>query len=322
MITIEQIIGQTLTELQPEDFLGVTKITYGVFAYNKNLATVNMPDNITSIGHSAFYMCGITNLHLSESLTTVETDAFYASINNLQNLILPEKLVEIGVSAFSGYKGPISIHKNILNIKESAFSGISSLDTSKMNNKCRIDAASFCSILKPTEPNSLQYRNEWYKSLPDGPITLARGEILYRYKGTAGLQECPSTVKTMGERCCMYLENEHSSTATQYTIPDNVEYVQKNPFAFQSTLTKIVVGANVSKIEHNLVPHEKVTTLVFRQPQDLIVDLPTPGEGTGMAYYKDSRAVTIYTDNDSIKNYGWATDNVTATFKPLSEAPA
>ena len=120
----------------------------------------------------------------------------------------------------------------------------------------------------------------------------------------------------------MYLEKEHSSKATQYTIPDNVEYVQRNPFANQYDLTKIVIGASVSKIEAVLVPHEKVTTLVFRQPQSLVVDLPSPGENTGLAYYKQSRDVTIYTDNDSIKNYGWATDNVTATFKPLSEAPA
>ena len=41
-----------------------------------------------------------------------------------------------------------------------------------------------------------------------------------------------------------------------------------------------------------------------------------------MAYNKDSRALTIYTDNEYIKNYNWAADNATVTIYPLSQAPA
>ena len=39
--------------------------------------------------------------------------------------------------------------------------------------------------------------------------------------------------------------------------------------------------------------------------------------GEGCAYYKSAVTTTIYTDNDDIKNYNWAGDNVTPTFYHL-----
>ena len=56
---------------------------------------------------------------------------------------------------------------------------------------------------------------------------------------------------------------------------------------------------------------------VFSQPSGMSVELPTSGSSTGLAYFKSAREITIYTDNEDIKNYDWSGDNVTATFYHL-----
>lgn len=57
--------------------------------------------------------------------------------------------------------------------------------------------------------------------------------------------------------------------------------------------------------------------LRFNTPADVQVEMPQAGEETGVAYYKNARQITIYTDNPIIKNYNWAGDNTTATIYHL-----
>lgn len=59
------------------------------------------------------------------------------------------------------------------------------------------------------------------------------------------------------------------------------------------------------------------TDLIFMQPKDMVINLPTAGDSTGIAYNKNARTKNIYTDNLAIKNYNWSADNVTATFYHL-----
>lgn len=52
--------------------------------------------------------------------------------------------------------------------------------------------------------------------------------------------------------------------------------------------------------------------LVFKHTNSdtIILDILAP---------KNATEITIYTDNDIVKNYDWASKNYTVTFKPLSE---
>lgn len=47
------------------------------------------------------------------------------------------------------------------------------------------------------------------------------------------------------------------------------------------------------------------------------ITFPTAGSSEGAFYNKSARAINIYTDNETIKNYAWSTDGVTATFYHL-----
>lgn len=58
-------------------------------------------------------------------------------------------------------------------------------------------------------------------------------------------------------------------------------------------------------------------TVKFLTPANAVVKMPNAGANEGFAYYKSARPMTIYTDNETIKNYDWATDNITATIYHL-----
>jgi len=155
-------------------------------------------------------------------------------------------------------------------------------------------------------------------------LYMSNGRILVSHKISKPSTNLsiPDTVVNIASRA-LYKYSEDTNFK-KCVIPDTVEILGDNIFDEQSTLTSITVGASVRRIGVDLTPSNSVTTLIFRQPAGMYVELPPAGDGEfiGLAYNKNSRNVSIYTDNECIKNYDWATDNVTATFYPLSSAPA
>ncbi len=78
---------------------------------NKDLkeGTFIFPDNITSIGDSAFYGCtSLTVIDLPDTVTSIGNEAFYQCIT-LSTLDIPDSVTSIGNSAFYGCTGLISI---------------------------------------------------------------------------------------------------------------------------------------------------------------------------------------------------------------------
>lgn len=166
----------------------------------------------------------------------------------------------------------------------------------------------------------------WHNNLPaESMITIANGSILYRNtiaKPSNGF-EIPTTVTNLAPQSLRLYGDTADTNFTSAVIPDTVEIVQTSVFGGQSGLTQITIGSGVKKMTGTLTPHDKIKNLIFRQPAGMIVELPTAGtDGSGLGYYKDAYSMNIYTDNECIRNYDWAKDNVTATFYPLSEAPA
>ena len=102
-----------------------------------------------------------------------------------------------------------------------------------------------------------------------------------------------------------------------FTIPSSVTTIGKK--SLPKDLTSLTIPSSVSTIRGALkvTNANTLTTIRFEQPANMSVSLPTAGSVNGMCYYKSSYNVTIYTDNATIKNYAWSTDNVTATFKHL-----
>lgn len=124
----------------------------------------------------------------------------------------------------------------------------------------------------------------------------------------------PDTVKTIGASAFGYCRPSY------IVIPDSVETIEEIAFFSNRTASTITIGASVSKIGNKAFSLDArstaLKTVTFRQPVGMTITLPTAG-ANGMFYCKKAYSVTIYTDNETIKNYDWASDNVTATFKHL-----
>lgn len=155
------------------------------------------------------------------------------------------------------------------------------------------------------------------------PLLFANGKIAFRINWLDGIPDSVINIASQSIR----FNNVSPSGAQKFVIGNNVQVIQFEPFEFKNGtdvyITTVDVGENVAQIKGRFIIDKRITTLIFRQPENMEIKLPKAGtSSTGLAYLKDSRAIDVYTDNLAIRAYNWAADNATVTFHPLSEAPA
>lgn len=258
---------------------------------------------VDKIADGIFYYCNkLKTIIFPNTVKKIGNNSFYSCIS-LQNFTLPDGLEEIGDHAFNNCitLTSLKIPSSVMYVGKYAFekcSNISSVDTNGVSWQCL-----FYGGLDNTK---------WYSN-KGGLITVANDQILIGTKVTTWTT-FPSTIKSLSKNA-FYIKN-----LTSIKIPDTVQWIIGNAFSGSDTV-KVDIGAGVSKMMYDTMGNTNIGTWIFRQPADMVLDLPKAGENTGLGYGKDSRSITIYTDNESLKAYDWAADNITATIKPLSEAP-
>lgn len=292
MLTIQSLFAHQLTSLTSQDLKDIQIVSTGVFNNQSNLTSVDLPDTVKAVENYAFQKCPIDSLHLPSSLESVGIASFEGCKS--QKLSLPKSLMTIGYNAFEG-------------------SNYTEIDIEKLSPQCQ------------TGGDLFGWQSPWVKS--HVPQVAANGQLLIGFSGTSDFKEAiPSTVTILGSRCLEYpLLDASPKDLVSYVIPDHIKSIRDMIFTGQYNLAQLVVGSGVTEIGKELIPKYasgvNIKTIVFRQPANLEVKLPSPGSGTGMAYQKSSSSITVYTDNKSIRNYDWSKDNLTVTFKPLSGAP-
>ena len=134
-------------------FTGLTSIRDEAFRECDGLTSVIIPENVTSIGSSAFSFSGLTTVTIPNSVTSIESNAFYGcasltsasissnvkSINSgvfggctaLTSITLPEGIQEIGTGAFGSCNAltTVVIPSSVTSIGSYAFQACSSLAT-------------------------------------------------------------------------------------------------------------------------------------------------------------------------------------------------
>lgn len=248
-----------------------------------------------------------------KNTTKISSDAFY-NCKSLEEVNFPDTLTVIEKSAFQDCSS-----LNRITWKEE--------NLQKLGNQCFNNCNSLQDITLDNLNPYIQIENQAFNGTnistikQQSPIVLlSQGRILLDNKISdfTGF-EIPKTVINITDNACQ-AKGESTKGLTSIIIPDQVEIIGNNIFNAHSSLSKIVVGSLVRKIGPSLCPSENVTTLIFKQPSDMYIELPQPGDGSGMAYRKSSYNISIYTDNNCIKNYNWSADNVVATFYPLAQA--
>lgn len=128
---------------------------------NKNIKNVNISNNVTSIGKSAFEDCiSLKNITIPNSITIIEFNAFY-NCKSLKNIKIPNSIIRIGGCAFEFCTSltSIAIPDSVTSIGHSVFSNCYSLTSIVIPNSIsRIEAYSFwyCySLTSITIPDSV-----------------------------------------------------------------------------------------------------------------------------------------------------------------------
>ena len=112
-------------------FTGLTTIPNNAFKNCTNLTRVVIPENVTTIGTSAFQGCSALSgtLSLPAELITIGQDAFHGCSSLTGSLVIPDKVTTIGTDAFNGctgFDGTLTIGKKVSVINGRAFCNCSS----------------------------------------------------------------------------------------------------------------------------------------------------------------------------------------------------
>ncbi len=215
-----------------------------------------IPDDVTSIGNSAFSGCsGLTSVTIGNGVTEIGRSAF-SGCSGLTSVAIGNGVTEIGRAAFSGCEGltGVTIGNSVTTIGESAFSGCSGLTGVTIPDSVTIigeSAFSGCSgLTSVTIPDSVTTIGESAFSGCSGltSVTIGNGvtEIgRSAFSGCKGLTGVTigNSVTTIGESAFSYC-----SGLTSVTIPDSVTSIGRYAFRNCSGLTSVIIPDSVTSV--------------------------------------------------------------------------
>ena len=152
----------------------VTAIGDSAFHYSMQLSGIKMSDNVRSIGRAAFWGCGLFTVTLSDSLTTIDDDAFY-DCTLLRKITIPASVTHIGEKAFA------------------ACNKMSSIDVSSEN--AVYDSRDNCNAIIETATNTLL--SGCSTTVIPSSVT-AIGDYAFDHMGGFNLIIIPNSVRSIG----------------------------------------------------------------------------------------------------------------------------
>ncbi|MBR0142512.1 MAG: leucine-rich repeat protein [Ruminococcus sp.] len=118
----------------------VTKIDWIAFSGCTGLTSINIPDNVTSIGEWAFLGCtNLTSINIPDGVTSIEGNTF-AGCTRLTSINIPDSVTIIREYAFIDCTNltSINIPDSVTNIEHSAFCNCSLTEITILNPECEI----------------------------------------------------------------------------------------------------------------------------------------------------------------------------------------
>ena len=199
------------------------------------LASITIPNSVTSIGGGAFSGCSsLTSVTIPHSVTSIGNDAFYGC-SSLTSVAIPSSVTSIGYAAFSGCSSLTSviIPNGVTNI-DGVFYGCSSLTSVTIPNSITsIGGYTFygCSSLTSI-------------TIPNSVTSIGIGA----FDGCSSLTSVaiPSSVTSIEKRTF-----RGCSSLTSVTIPNSITSIGESAFENCTSLTSITIGESVSKIGYS-----------------------------------------------------------------------
>ena len=230
-----------------------------------------IPNNVTSIGNSAFYGCsGLTSVTIPESVTSIGDGAF-CDCFGLTSISIPESVTTISQYAFSCCYGltSVTIPENVTTIEYHTFYGCSSLTSitipksvTSIGEWAFFDCSNLTSLTIPESVTSIGFRafyrcyfeennfinnssldaeanDYWGANIVDSKENgfVIKDDVLINYIGEASSVTIPKSVTRI--RVGAF---EGCSNLTSITIPENVTSIEYGAFSFCNNLTSVTVA--------------------------------------------------------------------------------
>ena len=150
---------------------GLDSIGNGAFSNNNGLATIILPNTVTTIGTRAFFRTRLPEITIPDRVTSIGENAFgYCA--KLTSVTIPDSVISIGENAFESCTEltSVTIGNSVPSIGSYAFNGCTGLESVTIGNSVSsigISAFNNCSSL--TTVNYRGTEEEW------GQITISGG---------------------------------------------------------------------------------------------------------------------------------------------------
>ena len=284
VFTKENFINNSSLNPETNNYWGATIADYeidGLFIRNdtviyckRYVISITIPNNVTSIGNSAFSGCSsLTSITIPNSVTSIGNSAF-SGCSSLTSITIPNGVTSIGDRAF--YKcsslTTITIPNSVTSIGEHAFSNCSSLTSITIPSSVTSignSAFSYCSSLTSiTIPNRVT----------------SIGDHAFSNCSSLTSITIPSSVTSIGEYAF-----SSCSSLTSITIPNRVTSIGENAFSYCSSLTSITIPSSVTSIgDWTFYRCSSLTTIIIPNSVTSIGD---------WAFYKCSSLTSITIPN-------------------------
>ncbi len=229
-----------------------------LYAPGKTADTYIVPDTVTQIGTSAFYMCkNLKTVTLSDSVTTIENSSF-DSCTGLTSISIPDSVKTIGASAFTGCKklASVSIGKGVTTIGSDIFSGCTKLSCIETDENNPAFSSHDGNLFNKNKTELVQYatgKTENSYCIPVSVTTI--GNSAFKNCSSLNNITIPDSVTSIEAYAFAYC-----SSLNSITIPDSVTSIEAYAFAYCSNLSSIAIPDKVTSIGNNMFASCKALT--------------------------------------------------------------